>query len=108
MPDCSNTGSHANPGAIQLTNPDTKDGHSITVYIDGNQQFHPGRQVIADTAHYEALKKKLAARPPDAEARIFIQADTAANVKQIIAVMNVARKLKARTVLAVEKDRSLL
>jgi len=50
------------------------------------------------------LKKKLAARPPGAEPRIVIQADTAANVKQIIAVMNAARKLKARTVLAVEKD----
>jgi|GEM_PF-1383048 len=104
MPDYLNLGSQANPGTIQLTNPDTKGGHSITVYIDGNQQFYIGRQVIADTALYGVLKKKLAARPPGAEPRIVIQADTAANVKQIIAVMNAARKLKARTVLAVEKD----
>ncbi|OJU76373.1 MAG: hypothetical protein BGO09_15710 [Bacteroidetes bacterium 47-18] len=37
MPDYPNIGSQTNPGTIQLTNPDTKGGHSITVYIDGNQ-----------------------------------------------------------------------
>lgn len=100
--------SHANPGAIQLTNPDTKDGHSFTVYIDGNQQLYIGQQTVADTELYESLKKKLVARPPGAEPSIVIHADTAASTKQIIAVMNAAPKLKARTVLAVEKDRSLL
>ncbi len=98
----------ANPDVIKLKNPkaqsDTKVKQSITVSIDGNQQLYIGQQTITDTELYEALKEKLAAQPADAESSIVINADTAANAKQIVAVMSAAQKLKVRTVLAVEKE----
>ncbi|OJU76372.1 MAG: hypothetical protein BGO09_15705 [Bacteroidetes bacterium 47-18] len=98
----------ANPDVIKLKNPkaqsDTKVKQSITVSIDGNQQLYIGQQTITDAELYEALKEKLAAQPADAEPSIVINADTAANAKQIVAVMSAAQKLKVRTVLAVEKE----
>ena len=99
----------ANPNVIKLTNPkaqsDTKVKQSITVSIDAGQKLYIGQETVSEADLYEALKQKLATQPADAEQSIVINADTAANAKQIVTVMSVAQKLKVRTVLAVESTK---
>lgn len=97
----------ANPDVIKLINPkaqsDTKVKQSITISIDGNQQLFLGQQAVAETELYDVVKTKLDSQPMNTEASIVINADTAANAKQIVTIMSVAQKLNVRTVLAVDK-----
>jgi biopolymer transport protein ExbD len=96
----------ANPNVVKLNQPksrsDTKAKQTVVVSIDANRQFYVGTTKVS----VDQLKADLApllAKESD-QPSIVINADKAATVDDVVAVMRVARDLGARTVLAVDKN----
>lgn len=97
----------ANPNVVKLAIPkaqsDTKAKQSVVVSVDGKQNFYVGTTQVPMQGLEEAISKELQ-QSQEAEPTIVINADSTASAGQIVAVMRVAHTLKARTVLAVDKN----
>lgn len=97
----------ANPNVIKLANPqaesDSREKQTVAVSVDKDQNFY----VKTKPVNFHDLKQQLAtelqgynaAEPPV----IVINVDSAAAAWTIPAIMQVAKELKARTVMAVAK-----
>lgn len=96
----------ANPNVIQMANAkaesDTKVKQNVVVSIDGMSNFYVGS--TPEKLDVNALKNTLSTSinfEETPEPVIVINADSTASAKDIVAVMRIARELKARTVLSV-------
>jgi biopolymer transport protein ExbD len=95
----------ANPNVIKLSQPkaksDTKAKQTVVVSIDANKQYFVGTRPVT----LQELKLQLQpilARETE-QPSIVINADKSVPVEDVVAVMQVARELGARTVLAVDR-----
>ncbi len=99
----------ANPNVVKLSipkaNSDTKAKQTVVVSIDDKQQFFVGTSPVAPDALLQILTESIS-KSQDTEPTIVINADKQATADNIVAVMRAAQALKAKTVLAVEKDGS--
>ncbi len=97
----------ANPNVIKLMNPkassDTKAKQTVIVSIDDKQNLYVGTQLIA-MPELSTLIQEAIAKSTDEVPTVVINADKLATADNIVAVMKEAHKLKAKTVLAVEKE----
>ncbi|RYZ54815.1 MAG: biopolymer transporter ExbD [Sphingobacteriales bacterium] len=97
----------ANPNVIKVMTPkgqsDTKAKQTVVVSIDSMQRIFVGtKQVAADSM--DAAISSVVAAADDAEPTVVINPDRKANAESIYAVMYAAKRLKLRTVMAVDKD----
>jgi biopolymer transport protein ExbD len=97
----------ANPNVIKVMTPkgesDTKAKQTVVISIDSTQQFFVGtRMVIADSL--ETAIDAVVRKSEDAEPTVVINPDRKANAESIYEVMYAAKKLKLRTVMAVNKE----
>jgi biopolymer transport protein ExbD len=95
----------ANPNVIKLSQPkaksDTKAKQTVVVSIDANKQYFVGTRPVT----LQELKLQLQpilARETE-QPSIVINADKTVPVEDVVAVMQVARELGARSVLAVDR-----
>jgi biopolymer transport protein ExbD len=92
----------ANPNVIKLTLPkaksNTKAKQTVVVSIDANHDFYVGTNKVPLDDLKQALAPKLAGEQVDAT--IVINADKSAQVEDVVAVMEIARQLNAKVVLA--------
>jgi biopolymer transport protein ExbD len=97
----------ANPNVVKLAIPkaqsDTKAKQTVVVSVDAQQNFFVGTTPV-DINNLENVVAQELQRSSDSEPTIVINADSSANAGQIVAIMRVAHALKARTVLAVDKN----
>ena len=97
----------ANPNVVKLAIPkaqsDTKAKQTVVVSVDAQQHFFVGTTPV-DINNLEDVVAQELQRSSDTEPTIVINADSSANAGQIVAIMRVAHSLKARTVLAVDKN----
>lgn len=97
----------ANPNVIKVLTPkgqsDTKAKQTVVVSIDSLQRFYVGtRNVVTDSL--QPAISAIVAKSEDAEPTVVINPDRKANAESIYAVMYAAKRLKLRTVMAVDKD----
>jgi biopolymer transport protein ExbD len=95
----------ANPNVIKLSVPkgtsNTKAKQTVVVSIDGNKQFFVGTKRIPFEQLKAALAPALANETLDPT--IVINAEKSVPVEEIVNVMEIARELGAKTVLATKK-----
>lgn len=95
----------ANPNVIKLSVPkgtsNTKAKQTVVVSINQNKQFFVGRTPVP----FERLKETLAPALANEklEPTIVINAEKSVPVEEIVNVMEIARELGAKTVLATKK-----
>jgi biopolymer transport protein ExbD len=92
----------ANPNVIKLTLPraksNTKAKQTVVVSIDANHNFYVGTTKVPLDDLKQALVPKLAGDQVDAT--IVINADKSVPVEEVVEVMEIARQLNAKVVLA--------
>jgi biopolymer transport protein ExbD len=95
----------ANPNVIKLSVPkgtsNTKAKQTVVVSINQNKQFYVGRTPVAFDRLKEVLAPALANET--LEPTIVINAEKSVPVEEIVNVMEIARELGAKTVLATKK-----
>ena len=95
----------ANPNVIKLSVPkgvsNTKAKQTVVVSINQNKQYYVGRTPVSFDRLKEALIPVLSNETLDPT--IVINADKSVPVEEIVNVMEIARELKVRTVLATKK-----
>jgi len=97
----------ANPNVVKVMTPkgqsDTKAKQTVVVSIDSTQRFFVGtRQTVSDSL--QAAISSIVIKADDAEPTVVINPDRKANAESIYKVMYAAKKLKLRTVMAVDKE----
>lgn len=97
----------ANPNVIKLANPkadsDTKGKQNVVVSIDGTQGYFVGTTPVQLQELQEALQKELGTVSQEDAPTVVINADSSATAGSVVAVMRIARSLKARTVMSVAR-----
>lgn len=97
----------ANPNVIKVMTPkgesDTKAKQTIVISIDSVQNFYAGSKRITKDSLQNAIAAAVA-RSQDAEPTVVINPDRKADAESIYAVMYAAKRLKLRTVMAVDKE----
>ena len=92
----------ANPNVIKLTLPkaksNTKAKQTVVVSIDANNNFYVGTNKVPLDQLKQALVPKLGGEQVDAT--IVINADKSVAVEHVVEVMEIARQLNAKVVLA--------
>lgn len=92
----------ANPNVIKLTLPkaksNTKAKQTVVVSIDANHNFYVGTNKTPLQDLKQALAPKLAG--DNIDATIVINADKSVPVEEVVEVMEIARQLNAKVVLA--------
>lgn len=95
----------ANPNVIKLSVPkgtsNTKAKQTVVVSINQNKQFYVGRTPVSFDRLKEVLAPALANET--LEPTIVINAEKSVPVEEIVNVMEIARELGAKTVLATKK-----
>lgn len=97
----------ANPNVVKVMTPkgesDTKAKQTVVVSIDSTQRFFVGTQpTLKDSL--EAAISRVVLRSEDAEPTVVINPDRKADAESIYAVMYAARRLRLRTVMAVDNN----
>lgn len=97
----------ANPNVIKVMTPkgesDTKAKQTVMVSIDSTQNFFVGTRRTQVDSLQNAISA-IVAKSEDAEPTVVINPDRKANAESIYAVMYAAKRLKLRTVMAVDKE----
>ena len=97
----------ANPNVIKVMTPkgesDTKAKQTVVVTIDSTQRLYVGTREIQPDSLESAISL-VVGRSEDAEPTVVINPDRKANAESIYRVMYAAKKLKLRTVMAVDKE----
>jgi biopolymer transport protein ExbD len=97
----------ANPNVIKVMTPkgesDTKAKQTVVVSIDSTQRFFVGTQQVGIDSIQSAISR-IVARSEDAEPTVVINPDRKADAESIYAVMYAAKRLKLRTVMAVDNN----
>jgi len=97
----------ANPNVIKVMTPkgesDTKAKQTVVVSIDSNQNLYVGTKQMGIDSLENAIAA-MVAKSEDAEPTVVINPDRKANAESIYAVLYAAKKLKLRTVMAVDKN----
>ena len=97
----------ANPNVIKVMTPkgesDTKAKQTVVVTIDSTQRLYVGTREIQPDSLESAISL-VVDRSEDAEPTVVINPDRKANAESIYRVMYAAKKLKLRTVMAVDKE----
>jgi biopolymer transport protein ExbD len=97
----------ANPNVIKVMTPkgesDTKAKQTVVVSIDSSQNFYVGTRKLDKDSLQNAIAS-VVAKSQDAEPTVVINPDRKADAESIYAVMYAAKRLKLRTVMAVDKD----
>jgi biopolymer transport protein ExbD len=97
----------ANPNVIKLSNPkaksDTKAKQSVIVSIDKNRVVHVGQQKIPFDSLESSLREHINAGDSIKPA-VVINTDSIVEVRDIVRVMSIAKKLGATTSLSVSKQ----
>lgn len=98
----------ANPNVIKVMTPkgqsDTKAKQTVVVSIDSTQRLFVGTRAVGPDSLQNAIEA-VVKRSEDAEPTVVINPDKKANAEQIYKVMYAAKRLKLRTVMAVDKER---
>jgi len=97
----------ANPNVIKLSNPkaksDTKAKQSVIVSIDKNRVVHVGQQKIPFDSLESSLREHINVGDSIKPA-VVINTDSIVQVRDIVRVMSIAKKLGATTSLSVSKQ----
>jgi len=97
----------ANPNVIKLSNPkaksDTKAKQSVIVSIDKNRVVHVGQQKIPFDSLESSLREHINVGDSIKPA-VVINTDSIVEVRDIVRVMSIAKKLGATTSLSVSKQ----
>lgn len=97
----------ANPNVIKVMTPkgesDTKAKQTVVVSIDSAQNFYVGTRKLQKDSLQNAIAQ-VVAKTQDAEPTVVINPDRKADAESIYAVMYAAKRLKLRTVMAVDKE----
>jgi biopolymer transport protein ExbD len=97
----------ANPNVIKLSNPkaksDTKAKQSVIVSIDKNRIVHVGQQKIPFDSLESSLREHINVGDSIKPA-VVINTDSIVQVRDIVRVMSIAKKLGATTSLSVSKQ----
>lgn len=98
----------ANPNVIKVMTPkgqsDTKAKQTVVVSIDSTQRFFVGTKQTEIDSLQSAIGI-IVAKSEDAEPTVVINPDRKANAESIYTVMYAAKKLKLRTVMAVDREK---
>lgn len=101
----------ANPNVIKLAQPkadgDTQSKQTVVVSIDAKGQLYVGQKPIANeidlSGALEHFIKGSRRNPASKNPVVVINADKAVAIEKVVRVMNLAKKLGAKSVLSVKK-----
>lgn len=95
----------ANPNVIKLAQPkangDTKSKQTVIVSIDAKLQMYVGQKLVATEADLLGLLQHFLSNNNNPV--VVINADKSVPIDKVVAVMNLAKKLGAKSVLSVKK-----
>jgi biopolymer transport protein ExbD len=97
----------ANPNVIKLSNPraksDTKAKQSVIVSIDRNKTIHVGQQKIVFDSLESSLREHINVGDSIKPA-VVINTDSTVEIKDVVRIMSIAKKLGATTSLSVHNQ----
>lgn len=95
----------ANPNVIKLAQPkangDTKSKQTVIVSIDAKLQMYVGQKLVATEVDLLGLLQHFLSNNNNPV--VVINADKSVPIDKVVAVMNLAKKLGAKSVLSVKK-----
>lgn len=97
----------ANPNIIQMANAkaesDAREKQNVVVSVDANANYFVGSDKVSIEGLQQAISAELSKQENTETPVIVINSDSTTDFSNVMAVMRIARQLKAKTVVSVAK-----